>query len=159
MQSKKLMQIFALGLSLAAPVASAADSTVQLTCPAGTKQAGSKEEGLFCRKLSDSSGRMAEGPYRSFHANGKKAAVGQLLNGLQTGTWYFYDEAGNQYGKTEFRESNYHGTRVLYFANGNPHFIEQYQNGLKDGVVQEFSEDGKIVRESRFEKGKEVAAK
>lgn len=159
MQSKKLMQMFALGISLAASVASAADSTTQLTCPAGTKQAGSQEDGLFCRKLADSSGRVAEGPYRSFHANGKKAAVGQFSNGLQTGTWYFYDEAGIQYGKTEFREGNYHGTRTLYFASGKPHFIEQYQNGLKDGVVQELSEDGKVVRESRFEKGKEVAAK
>ncbi|RKH88557.1 hypothetical protein D7Y21_14175 [Corallococcus sp. AB045] len=160
MQSKKLMRIFTLGLALASPISFAGDATTQLVCPEGTKQSGSKEEGLFCRKQELAGGSfVANGPYRSFHANGKKAAVGQYSNGFKTGTWYFYDEAGNQYGKTEFRENNYHGTRTLYFASGKPHFIEQYQNGLKDGVVQEMSEDGKVVRESRFEKGKEVAAK
>ncbi|NBD13151.1 toxin-antitoxin system YwqK family antitoxin [Corallococcus silvisoli] len=160
MQSKTLMQMFTLGLALAAPVAFAGESATQLTCPQGTKQSGSKEEGLFCRKSELAGGSfVAEGPYRSFHPNGKKAAVGQYANGFKTGTWYFYDEAGTQYGKTEFRESNYHGTRTLYFASGKPHFIEQYQNGLKDGVVQELSEDGKVVHESRFEKGKEVAVK
>ncbi|WP_375743979.1 hypothetical protein NR800_02505 [Corallococcus interemptor] len=160
MQSKKLMRMFTLGLALAAPVAFAGDTTAQLACPEGTKQAGSKADGLFCRKPELAGGNLvAHGPYRSFHANGKKAAVGQYLNGHKTGTWFFYDEAGNEYDKIEFRESNYHGTRTLSFASGKPRFIEHYQNGLKDGVFQELSEDGKVVRESRFEKGKEVAAK
>ncbi|RYZ37058.1 MAG: hypothetical protein EOO71_29535 [Myxococcaceae bacterium] len=160
MQSKKLMRMFTLGLALASPVAFAGESTTQLTCPEGTRQSGSKEEGLFCRKhdLTGSS-FVAHGPYRSFHANGKKAAVGQYANGFKTGTWSFFDEAGNEYGKTEFRESNYHGKRYLYFASGKPHFIEEYQNGLKNGVVQELSEDGKIVHQARFENGKEVAVK
>ncbi|RKG98857.1 toxin-antitoxin system YwqK family antitoxin [Corallococcus carmarthensis] len=160
MQSKKLMRMFTLGLALASPVAFAGDTTTQLVCPEGTKQSGSKEDGLFCRKPELAGGSfVAHGPYRSFHANGKKAAVGQYLNGLKTGTWFFFDEAGNEYDKIEFRESNYHGTRTLSFASGKPHLIEHYQNGLKDGVFQELSEDGKVVRESRFEKGKEVAAR
>ncbi|RKG77847.1 hypothetical protein D7W79_14360 [Corallococcus exercitus] len=160
MQSKKLMRMFTLGLALASPVAFAEDASTHLACPEGTKQAGSKADGLFCRKPELAGGNLvAHGPYRSFHANGKKAAVGQYLNGHKTGTWVFFDEAGREYDKIEFRESNYHGTRTLYFASGKPHFIEQYQNGLKDGVVQELSEDGKVVHESRFEKGKEVAAK
>ena len=86
MQSKKLMRMFTLGLALASPVAFAGDATTQLTCPEGTKQAGSKSDGLFCRKQELAGGSfVAHGPYRSFHANGKKAAVGQYSDGFKTG--------------------------------------------------------------------------
>jgi hypothetical protein len=160
MQSKKLMRMFTLGLALAAPAAFAGEASEQLTCPAGTKQAGSKADGLFCRKPELAGGSfVAHGPYRSFHTNGKKAAVGQYSNGFKSGTWSFFDESGKEYDKIEFHENNYHGKRTLYFASGKPHIVEEYQNGLKNGVVQELSEDGKVVREARFEKGKEVAVK
>ncbi|MBJ6762136.1 hypothetical protein JGU66_15290 [Myxococcaceae bacterium JPH2] len=149
-----------LAVSLWAGTAGALDVDSGLRCPNGTIQSGSKAEGLFCRKQELRGGGMvAHGPYRSFHANGQVAAIGQYADGFKTGTWFFYDELGKEYSRTEFRENKYHGQRILFYSSGQRHFVEEYRDGVKNGVVQELSEDGRVVSEARFENGNFMPAK
>lgn len=160
MLSSKIMRMFTLGLALAAPAAMAGDSAAKLNCPAGTKQFGSAQEGLSCRKPENRGGvYIAHGPYAAYFANGQKSVEGQYVDGFKDGTWKFYDEAGKEVSKTEFRRNSYHGQRVQYFASGKPRLVEEYQAGVRHGEVKEMTEDGKVVRQARFENGKEVAAR
>ncbi|MCE9668263.1 hypothetical protein LY474_10595 [Myxococcus stipitatus] len=153
MQSTKLVKMVTLSLVLASPLAAmAGDSSEKLACPAGTKQSGSKAEGLFCRKAAnDSSMYVNHGPYVEYHSNGAKAAQGEFSDGFKSGVWTFYDESGHVRGTTEFKKGNYHGQRTLFFPSGKPRLIEEYQNGSKHGLTKELSEDGKVVNQVRYE--------
>lgn len=158
MLSSKLMRTLTLGLALAAPASMARDSAEKLNCPTGTKQFGTKAEGLVCRKVSSQEGMyVAHGPYVEYHPNGKKATDGQFSEGFKSGVWTFYDEAGNERGKTEFKLGNYHGQRVLYFPSGKPRLVEEYQNGRKHGLTKELAEDGRVVSQVRYDNNRAVA--
>ena len=158
MLSSKLMRTLTLGLALAAPAAMAGDVAAQLNCPSGTKQFGSKAEGLVCRKVSGQEGMYAaHGPYVEYHPNGHKATDGQFTDGFKSGVWTFYDESGKERGKTEFKLGTYHGQRVLYFPSGKPRVIEEYQNGRKHGLVKEMAEDGRVVSQVRYENNRAVS--
>ncbi|MFL5345156.1 MAG: toxin-antitoxin system YwqK family antitoxin [Hyalangium sp.] len=166
MLSSKLIRTLTLGLSLAGTAALAEDAapksgTVpQLNCPAGTKQFGTPEESIYCRKTISVNGiNFAHGPAVSYYPNGQKRFEGQYFEGFRSGTWTFYDETGKQTGRTQFSADSYHGKRVQYFLNGKPRLIEEYVNGKRHGLTQEFSEDGKLVREAQFRDDKQVDAK
>ncbi|MBZ4422504.1 toxin-antitoxin system YwqK family antitoxin [Myxococcus sp. RHSTA-1-4] len=158
MLSTKLIRTLTLGLALAAPAAMASDTAEKLNCPAGTIQTGTKAEGLVCVKSkSQGEGQVAHGTYVEYHPNGKKATQGQFENGFKVGVWTFYDEAGNKRSTAEFSRGDWHGQRVMYFPNGKPRLVEEYQKGSKHGLVKEFSEDGKVVSQVRYENNRPVA--
>ncbi len=166
MSPSKMMQTLVLGVFLAGPVALAQEQAATgaknptLNCPAGTKQVGNPNDGLYCRKLEAKEGLHApHGPYASFFPNGQKRAEGQYVDGFRSGSWTFYDESGQVTGRTEFQRDNYHGKRVQYFPNGKQRMVEEYTNGKRNGLVQEFSEDGKLVRQAQYRDDRQVAEK
>jgi antitoxin component YwqK of YwqJK toxin-antitoxin module len=166
MLSSKLIGTLTLGLSLAGTVALAegtagkAGMNIKLNCPAGTKQFGNPDDGIYCRKTVSTDGyNVPHGPYVSYFPNGQKRSEGQYFEGFRSGTWAFYDESGKQTGRTEFNGDNYHGKRVQYFSNGKPRLVEEYVNGKRHGLTQEYSEDGKLVREVQYRDDKKVEAK
>jgi antitoxin component YwqK of YwqJK toxin-antitoxin module len=166
MLPSKMMKTLVLGLvfvtspALAEGQATKGAVNQKLSCPAGTKQFGTADDGLFCRKADAKDGmHIPHGPYASYFPNGQKRSEGQYVDGFRSGSWTFYNEAGQVTGRTEFQRENYHGKRVLYFANGKPHIVEEYANGKRNGLVQEFSEDGKLVRQAQYRDDQQVAEK
>lgn len=166
MFKKTSSRVLVLSLSLCTSLVWAADVSgeVKLSCPAGTKQFGGRatmtDRGVFCVKSGTETGMpVAHGPYVSFHANGSKKAVGQHVDGAQSGLWTFFDENGVKTEEIEFSGGNYNGKRVQYFANGKSRMVEQYVKGKRNGLVQEFSEDGKLVRQAQYQDGHQVATK
>jgi len=162
----KLIRTLTLGLSLVGTAALAGDAasksgtTTQLNCPSGTKQFGTPDDGLICRKTVPENGYyVPHGPAVSYYPNGQKRYDGQYFEGFRSGTWTFFDESGKQTGRTEFSGNNYHGKRVQYFASGKPRLIEEYVNGKRHGLTQEFAEDGKIIREAQYRDDKLADAK
>lgn len=148
------------GLMLSATESLASDSALKLSCPANTRQFGTPQEGINCRKTDSSNGRgVAHGPYVSFHANGQKNAEGQFVEGFRAGTWTFYSEEGQVRSRIEFQGGNYHGKREEYFPNGKVRIVETYVAGKLNGLVKEFSADGQLVRQAEFRDNKEVASK
>ncbi|WPB73736.1 hypothetical protein KYC5002_32435 [Archangium violaceum] len=166
MLHSKLTRTLVVGLTLATSVAFAEGtaasngSTPKLACPAGTKQTGNLNDGLYCRKVDAKADRnAAHGPYASYFPNGKKSAEGQYVDGFRTGLWTFYSEDGQVRGRTEFQGGNYHGKHVEYFANGKQRLVEEFANGRRNGLAQEFSEDGKLVRQAQYRDDQQVAEK
>jgi len=118
-------------------------------------QKGNVKDGLYCRQSSG----IPHGPYAAFHANGVKATDGQYANGVRVGLWTYFNEKGEKVGETQFSGDNYHGKRVEYFANGKPRLVEEYVNGRHEGSVQEYSQDGKLVRQAMYHDDRVVDAK
>lgn len=151
-----------LGMMIAVMVAPAAfaSSPVKLNCPAGTVQKGgsdARHDIVACVKSGE--GFKPHGPMVFFYPSGAKESEGQAENGFRTGLWTLYDEKGNKTGTAMFKRGNFHGEVVELHPNGKVRKVEQYVNGLREGTAKEFSEDGRLVKQTEYRNNKEVAAK
>ncbi|MCP3103848.1 hypothetical protein LZ198_33715 [Myxococcus sp. K15C18031901] len=94
-----------------------------------------------------------------FYPNGAKQAEGQSENGFRSGKWTFFDEKGNVNGTAQLQGGNFHGDVVELHANGKTKKVEHYVHGSREGTVQEFAADGKLVKQSEWRNNREVASK
>jgi hypothetical protein len=137
-----------------------ASSPVKLNCPAGTTQKGGSDathDITACVKPGN--GFKPHGPTVFFYPSGAKQAEGQSENGFRTGLWTLYDEKGNKTGTAMFKGGNFHGEVVELYPNGKVRKVEQYVDGLREGTAKEFSEDGRLVKQTEYRNNREVAAK
>ncbi|MBL8951528.1 MAG: hypothetical protein JNK82_12170 [Myxococcaceae bacterium] len=108
----------------------------KLACPEGTAQFGAPRQGkLACSEGLRNGVQVFHGPVISFFASGKVDAVGQAEHGMRSGKWSFYDEAGVLVGETEFKNGDFHGRRVFYFADGRIKSEERWVNGVQQGLA------------------------
>ena len=94
-----------------------------------------------------------------FDTKGNKIAEYNYKNGLFNGwqrTWY-----ANDILKSEqfFTDNIASGLFNKYFINGQLKETGEYKNGLKNGKWGKFDEDGKLLRETHFKKGKQIDEK
>ncbi|WP_434389314.1 toxin-antitoxin system YwqK family antitoxin [Melittangium boletus] len=144
-----------------APISFAKDST-DLNCPSGTRQerkANKKLGDMAACIKTDVKEFTPHGTTVYFHPNGMKQAEGLSENGLRTGLWTFFDEKGQKTGTANFKRSNFHGEVTELFASGTVKKVEQYADGLRQGMVKEFSADGRLVKQTEYRDNREVAAK
>lgn len=135
-----------------------AAETIKLDCPAGTKQVNTADS-VYCAKPGQRvAGKGTHGPMVLLE-KGKKAAEGQTEHGFRTGAWTFYDASGNKVGTATFKGGNYHGEVVEMFPNGKVRKVEQYAEGLRHGTAKEFSQDGKLVKQTEYRENRKVSEK
>lgn len=109
-----------------------------LSCPAGTKQmngAGGTLAG--CAKVVDGK-PVFHGPVVRLYDSGKVEAVGQLQEGLRTGKWQMFTEAGALTSEIEFADDRFHGKRIEYGADGKVVLEENYVSGKRQGLQKTF---------------------
>lgn len=139
-----------------------ARETVKLDCPAGTMQSsnssGKNADIIACVKKG-SKGFNPHGPTVFLSPRGMKESEGPSEDGFRTGLWTFYDEQGRKTGTATFKHSNFHGDVVALHENGKVKKVEQYVDGLREGSVKEFAEDGKLVKQTEYRNNREVAVK
>ena len=165
-------RILALALTVSAPavMASGAGEDVKLNCPAGTKQRRmSEKSAVYCAKTDIKAHETAaHGQYMSFHPNGQKKAVGELVHGKQTGLWTFFDENGRKSEEIEYSAHHYNGRHVQFFPSGKVKLEEKWVKGKREGTAVAYAEDGQkqaereyraghLIKEQRFENGKPVS--
>jgi hypothetical protein len=120
----------------------------KLACPTGTRQVGGIKSNLgavACMKASVEGLRIFHGPMISLYNSGKVEAVGQSAEGLRTGKWVFFTEAGVKTGETEFSKGDYHGRRVEYFPSGQLKFEENWVSGKRQGPQKSWTEAGVLT--------------
>lgn len=128
--------------------APAISSNYKLQCPTGTHQIGGVDSGLeliACMKDSNDDSRVFQGPMVSLWPSGKVEAVGQVVDGLRSGRWTFYDQSGLKTGETDFLGGDYHGRRVQYYPGGALKFEENWVQGRRQGVQKSWSASGKLA--------------
>ena len=140
----------------AVPVAMAAEP-IKLNCPAGTRQASRGSDIVGCEKTDGS--KRAHGPTVYLYPNGTKQAEGSSEDGFRSGFWTLYDEQGRKTGTITFKRGNFHGEVVELHANGQVKKVERYVEGLRNGTAQEFSAEGKLVKQTEYRDNREVASK
>ncbi len=119
----------------------------KLNCAGGASQVGgptSNMQMMGCMKMGSEGQRVFDGPMLSFYKGGLVEAAGQTENGFRSGKWTFYTQAGVKVGETEFKKGDYHGRRVLYFANGDVKAEEFWVEGKRQGPQKAFDESGKV---------------
>lgn len=79
----------------------------------------------------DAAKNRFKGNFTSYYKSGKKQEVG------------FYNDSSNRQGVFNY-----------YYENGNVANTGSFNNGLKEGEIQKFNENGKISESSNFSKGK-----
>jgi hypothetical protein len=120
----------------------------QLSCAAGTKQVGglnSNMSAISCMKFSADGVREFHGPTVSLYKSNRVEAMGQYDEGMRTGKWVTFNEAGVRVGETEFTANDYNGRRIGYNDNGTLKFDEVWVNGKRQGPQKSFDAAGNVT--------------
>lgn len=64
-----------------------------------------------------------------------------------------YYEDGNLDYVGHFKDGMEHGDWIYYWPNGNIKSYEYYENGLEEGIHFDSDENGKRLKDTRWEKG------
>lgn len=142
---KKTLMSIVVGASLSFSGAALAADPIQLACPAGTKQVKTSQLEIGCQAKGAGPMKAFEGPVVRLHPNGVKAEEGQQANGLRVGTWTFYDEKGNKTVTVQLQDSQVHGKRTEFWANGMVKKVETFEHDRRVGDAQEFDQTGKLI--------------
>ncbi len=88
------------------------------------------------------------GDYFEWHENGIPKVIGHYDKGLFDGKWEFFDENGLKLGEGNFYKGD--GVQKSWYPNGAMQKIIHYKNNRKEGLEQEFSLEGKPIREINY---------
>jgi len=99
---------------------------------------------------------LKNGAWKEFFITGELKAEGNYKDDIKVGKWTYYFANGKteQTGKYD-EKGKLTGKWVWYYPSGEILREENYLNGLADGTMTEFTEDGGIIAEGEFIEGEE----
>ena len=81
----------------------------------------------------------------------KRISEKSFRNQVPEGNWKFYAADGKTLKlKEDYEKGLLHGTRIIYYANGEKQVEETYLFGLVTVLVKNYYEDGKLLSESYY---------
>lgn len=117
------------------------------------------ENGILESKTSYKFGTV-NGLYQRFSEEGIKIKEGQYKDTYKDGVWKIYDKKkGRLISEISYANDNENGDCTFYNKAKTPSLKGQYLNGKKDGVWKEFDLAGDLVKETEYDKGKQVSEK
>ena len=69
------------------------------------------------------------------------------------GNYIRYDAAGTVVEKAEYVNDTLHGNRILYFENGKPQYVENYDRGKFSGLYQAYYDSGELELSGEYVDG------
>jgi len=97
-----------------------------------------------------------EGDWKEYFLNGNLRAQGKYKDNKRIGEWVFYHINGNVEQKGSYNDNGHPDAYWQWFyADGMPLREENYYNGVLDGDVIEYSEEGDTVMFGSYLEGKE----
>ena len=100
--------------------------------------------------------KLADGHFEHHNEDGSLFCQYSLKEGKYDGVCTFYWSNGNTAHEAFFEDGGCSGEIFFYYPNGQIQAIEQFKNNVRHGLCAQFSEDGTIVFNSRYEDGEEV---
>jgi antitoxin component YwqK of YwqJK toxin-antitoxin module len=97
-----------------------------------------------------------DGPYETYHSNGKKQFVCTYKNNMKEGKWYQYTNKGNIFEEVEYKQGKKNGIQITYHSNGKRNFVSTYVDGKRQGEKLQYNEKGKLIARSQFKDGKQI---
>ncbi len=97
-----------------------------------------------------------DGSWEEFYSDGRLKAQGIYNNETKVGEWKYFYKNGNleQTGQYD-DEGKLIGDWKWYYPSGNILREESFIDGLADGLMTEYSEEGRIITEGEFIEGME----
>jgi uncharacterized protein len=90
------------------------------------------------------------GPWQYFHANGETMSVGRFISGLKEGEWRYYDEAGLLEMVEQYNNGMLNGVTTIYHPTGRKKLTINYQNGIAEGELKWYDIFGLVNEENTF---------
>lgn len=81
---------------------------------------------------------------------------GEFVGGLKDGVWITFSRKGKLIRKLNYDRGLLSGKVELFYLNGNPKVIGQFENGNKIGQWSYYTKKGKILSEGSFENNKPI---
>ncbi|MCA9319293.1 MAG: helix-turn-helix domain-containing protein [Planctomycetes bacterium] len=106
------------------------------------------EKALMTSQVADepsvaTGGEPLNGPWRECYPNGQLRVEGAHRDGLQEGTWCWWDENGHKMHEGGHRAGRPHGYWTYYHPNGQRWCEGRYRDGEPDGPWRYWDADGK----------------
>ncbi len=109
--------------------------------------------GLLERRISFVNGRE-NGIDTTYYDNGCIQAVRSHIQGAESGTWtYHYDSTQRLAWEMNYYLGEKHGKHVYFKPNGDTTKLENYKNGLLDGVRKQYYKGSKLFKEIHYSNG------
>lgn len=118
------------------------EGAIQSFHPNGTKAL----EGTYIK------GKL-NGPWKSWHANGKPWKEMSFKDDLEDGLSQEWDPRGILLNENNYKAGEYAGTQKTFTADGKPEMEETWMNGKLNGVVRMW-ESGILIRELFYKNGR-----
>jgi antitoxin component YwqK of YwqJK toxin-antitoxin module len=105
---------------------------------------------------------LRQGMWKDFYANGKTKIEGRYLDDKKNGYFKEFNEFGNMINIMKYEngvlvknppELAKVETRTEYHENGKPKYVGVYRDGVPEGVIREYSPEGKIVGAEVYKDG------
>jgi hypothetical protein len=91
---------------------------------------------------------------KQFYQSGSLFIEGYLENDLRTGKWIAYYESGKLWSIGYYEDGKNHGNSEVYYENGRIRYTKNYKNDVAEGLWKFYGQDGALVGEVMYEKGK-----
>ncbi|MEI7492396.1 MAG: toxin-antitoxin system YwqK family antitoxin [Bacteroidota bacterium] len=97
-----------------------------------------------------------DGPWKEFFADGTLKSEGNYTDGKPVGDWKYFHLNGKaeQIGKFN-KQGKPEGKWKWFYEDGKLLREENYHNGLRDGLLSEYDEEGTLIQEGEFVNGEE----
>ncbi len=97
---------------------------------------------------------VRDGLWKDYFENGELKAEGSYDNGVKVGEWKYYYPNGKPEQTGKFNsKGKFIGQWVWYYPSGNILREEHFVNGLADGLMTEFDDEGNIIAEGDYIEG------
>ena len=103
-----------------------------------------EREGLFYKKFTDV-------PFTG-EVNGK--AQGSFKDGKREGSWFWYHDNGQLFGKGEYKDGKEEGPMVWYYENGQIFLKGRYKDGRREGPWVKYHYNGQLEYKRQYKDGK-----
>lgn len=95
-----------------------------------------------------------EGLWKEYYPDGKMKATGTYADDIKTGEWKFYYPNGQLEQTGSYKAGKLEGEWNWFYSSGKPLRKEFFIDGLADGMLTEYDEDGNIITEGDYIEGK-----
>lgn len=109
------------------------------------------EEGYLIEKGAVDSIRRKQGIWTEYHLTGEVKTKGLYKDNNKNGEWIYYYPSGKVEQKGKYNKHGLPtGEWIWLYENGNTRIKENYKGGKREGLFQEFKEDGKLITKGEY---------
>jgi len=92
------------------------------------------------------------GMYREYYPGKKQLKITGPLDpeNKRNGTWESFYENGQKNSATYFVNGIKNGHSIVYYPNGNVHYVGEYRKDEKAGLWKIYNEKGELISEDNF---------